>query len=74
MDMGVDVTFVPKWHRLKRDIGDTILHRAVENGHLEIITWCLKMKCDPLIRDKRGKLAVEKAKNDKIKHLLKDGN
>lgn len=35
--------------------------------------WCLKMKADPFVRDKRGKLAMEKTKNDKIKSLLKDG-
>ena len=54
--------------------GDSLLHKAVEQNNLDMLTWCLKMKADPLVRDKRGKLAMEKTKNDKIKQLLKDGN
>ena len=51
--------------------GETVLHIAAELNHLEMATWCLKMKADPLVRDKRGKLPAEKTKNDKIKQLLK---
>jgi ankyrin repeat protein len=54
-------------------LGDTVLHRAAELNNIEMVTWCLKMKCDPLSRDKRGKLAMEKTKNEKIKILLKGG-
>jgi beta-glucosidase/6-phospho-beta-glucosidase/beta-galactosidase len=30
------------------------------------------MKADPFIRDRRGKLPMDKSKNDKVKALLKD--
>jgi len=53
--------------------GETILHKAAESDDFELVTWCLKMKADPLVRDKRGKLAQEKAKADKVKQLLKEG-
>jgi ankyrin repeat protein len=53
--------------------GETVLHRAVDQNDYDMVTWCLKMKADPLLRDRRGKLAVEKAKSEKIKQLLKSG-
>eukprot|EP00158_Paraphelidium_tribonemae_P008019 Partr_v1_DN28436_c0_g1_i2_m41728 putative Oxysterol-binding protein len=51
--------------------GDSLLHIASEQNNVDMVTWCLKMRADPLVRDKRGKLPMEKTKNDRIKVLLK---
>lgn len=46
----------------------TALHRAAEMGNLDVVELLLRRGADPLIRDARGKLAVERAEyNEHIK-------
>ena len=51
--------------------GDTLLHVACEQNNVDMVAWLLKMRSDPLIRDRRGKLPSEKTKNERIRQLIK---
>ncbi|KAG5461260.1 MAG: ankyrin repeat-containing domain protein, partial [Olpidium bornovanus] len=56
--------------------GATVLHAAVqrENGGLDIVRWLLDRGADVFIRDRRGKLPFELAKNEKVRTMLKQWN
>lgn len=52
----------------------TPLHRAAEMGKLDVVELLVRRGADPLIRDARGKLAVERAErngHDEIAALLR---
>lgn len=52
----------------------TPLHRAAEIGKLDVVELLVRRGADPLIRDARGKLAVERAErngHDEIAALLR---
>jgi len=53
--------------------GATLLHEAVRKKDLEMIEFCLDHGADVSIRDRKGKLALDLAKDDRIKTILKDG-
>lgn len=55
--------------------GDTILHVAAKMEHsVELIKLCLDLGADPYLKNKKGKLPIEVAKDDAIKTTLRDGN
>lgn len=54
--------------------GDTILHVAAKLGHpLEFVQLCLELGCDPYLKNKKGKLALELAKDEPVRTALKEG-
>ncbi len=54
--------------------GDSILHEAVKTGNLEMVQACLNLGADPFQKSRKGKIAIELAKKDQIKEVLKSGN
>lgn len=55
--------------------GDTILHIAAKMEHSpELIKLCLELGADPYLKNKKGKLPIEVAKDEVMKNTLKDGS
>lgn len=51
--------------------GTTVLHEAVRRRDLALIKLVLSRGADVLARDKRGKLPIDVAKDEKVKDILK---
>lgn len=51
--------------------GLTVLHEAARRGQLDVVKWLLDKGADVFIRDRRGKLAIEGTKDDKVKAMIK---
>ena len=54
----------------KDDRGDTPLHHASRNGHVEVITALLAAGADKTIKNKDGKTPYDYAKNQDCKNAL----
>jgi oxysterol-binding protein 1 len=54
--------------------GETILHVAARTENEEIIRLCLKLGVDPFMKNRKGKIAIELARNPNTRALLKEGN
>lgn len=52
--------------------GNTILHLAAKRDSIDAVNICLELGVDPFVKNGKGKLAMELAKDDRIKHLLRD--
>ena len=52
--------------------GDALIHFAVIQANVDALKWLLDHGANPFLKSKKGKLAVELAKDDKIKQVLKD--
>ena len=55
------------------DYGETLLHLAAKCENEEIVKLCLKIGADPFMKNKKGKIAMELAKKQSIRDLLKQG-
>lgn len=53
--------------------GTTLLHEAVRRKDLGLIKLAISKGADTLARDKKGKLPVDLAKDDRIKSVLRQG-
>jgi ankyrin repeat protein len=53
--------------------GDTILHRAVKGGKINVIKACLSLGADAFAKNRKGKMPIEMTSSDEIKRLLKEG-
>jgi oxysterol-binding protein 1 len=53
--------------------GDTVLHRAAKLGHLELISFLFGLGVDAYLKNRKGKMAIELAKDELIRSALKEG-
>jgi ankyrin repeat protein len=53
--------------------GETLLHRAVKSGKIELVQACLAAGADPFAKNRKGKLPLETTPSHEIKQLLKEG-
>jgi len=44
--------------------GDTALHEAAEEGHVEVVRYLLRKDADKTIKNKKGKTALDKAEEE----------
>lgn len=50
------------------------MHLAAKGENEEIVKICLKIGIDPFQKNRKGKIAMELAKKQTIRDLLKQGN
>lgn len=53
--------------------GTTIIHEAARRKDIEILRLCAARGASMVVRDRRGKMALEVAKDDTVKQLLRQG-
>jgi hypothetical protein len=53
--------------------GTTIIHEAARRKDVEILRLCAARGASMVVRDRRGKMAMEVAKDDTVKQLLRQG-
>lgn len=53
--------------------GTTIIHEAARRKDIEILRLCAARGASMVVRDRRGKMAMEVAKDDTVKQLLRQG-
>lgn len=51
--------------------GDTVLHVSAKNDNFAMVQCCLELGADAYLKNKRGKLPVELAKDEEVKNVLK---
>ena len=51
--------------------GETILHVAARTENEEIVRFCLKLGVDPFMKNRKGKIAIELARKQNTRTLLK---
>jgi ankyrin repeat protein len=54
--------------------GEAILHLAAKHNREEIVKICLQFGADPYLKNRKGKIAVELTKLERIQQILKQGN
>ena len=75
----IEIIFINRARNLvdfntKNNYGETILHLAAKGENEEIVKICLKIGIDPFQKNRKGKIAMELAKKQTIRDLLKQGN
>ncbi|KAK9899188.1 hypothetical protein P389DRAFT_168108 [Cystobasidium minutum MCA 4210] len=53
--------------------GTTIIHEAARRKDVELLRLCAARGASMVVRDRRGKMAMEVAKDDTVKQLLRQG-